>query len=142
MFVVKKKMYFCAAHKLVSPDLSPDENMKIYGKCCSPNFHGHNYEIEVAVKGERDPKTGMVINFTDIAEVLEKEVIDRWDHKNLNIDVPELYGIIPTAENLAKKIWEIINPKINQGKLLSVTVNEKDTNIVTYYGEESEDLSL
>lgn len=140
MFIVKKRLYFCAAHRLCSSALSEAENNKIYGKCNSPNYHGHNYEVEIAIKGEIDPKTGMVINFCEIADIVEREVIERWDHKNLNLDVPELAGVIPTAENLSKKIWEIVDGKITKGRLYSVTVNEKDTNIVTYFGEEAKEL--
>jgi len=135
MFIVRKKVYFCAAHRLHSPHLSNKKNKETYGKCNSPNFHGHNYEVEVEVKGEIDPKTGMVINFKELGDLIENEIIEKWDHKNLNIDVEDLNDIIPTAENIAKKIWEILERKLTQGKLHSITVGEKESNIVTYLGE-------
>lgn len=134
MFLVKIRMQFAAAHRLARPDWSDDQNRALYGKCANPNGHGHNYLLEVAVEGDVDPETGMVVNFYDLQRVVEREIFDKVDHRNLNVDVDFLRGIVPTAENLAKRFWEVLEPHIREGRLHSITVGEGNTNLATYYG--------
>ncbi len=120
--------------RLYRPHLSDEENFALYGVCSNPSFHGHNFDVEVAVAGDIDPETGMVANFYDIEQLLRREIFDRFDHKNLNTDVECLRGKVPTTENLARTFWELLDPHITTARLYSVTVGERDTNIVVYYG--------
>ncbi len=134
MFLVKIRMQFAAAHRLARPDWTDEQNYALYGKCANVNGHGHNYVLEVAVAGDVDPETGMVVNFYDLQKVVEHEIFEKVDHRNLNADVDFLQGIVPTAENLAKRFWEVLEPHIRQGRLYSVTVAEGQSNIATYFG--------
>ncbi|MCX7626205.1 MAG: 6-carboxytetrahydropterin synthase [Candidatus Sumerlaeaceae bacterium] len=134
MFVVKIRMQFAAAHRLARPDWTDEQNYALYGKCANANGHGHNYLLEVAVEGDVDPETGMVVNFYDLQRVVEREIFEKVDHRNLNVDVDFLRGIVPTAENLAKRFWEVLEPHIGEGRLRSVTVGEGSANTATYYG--------
>ena len=134
MFLVRVKVTFSAAHRLYRPELSDDANLKIYGKCSNPNGHGHNYDLEVVVAGKIDTETGMVINFYELTRLVDELIYDKVDHRNLNSDVDFMQGVIPTAENMAFKFWEVLEPHINDGKLYSISVGERGNNIVTYYG--------
>lgn len=134
MFLVKVRTSFCAAMRLYRPELSDEENFALYGVCSNPSGHGHNFDLEVAVAGELDPRTGMVTNFYELEKLVREEIFNRVDHRNLNTDVDFLKGLVPTTEVLAWKFWEILEPRIRQGRLYSVTVGERDTNIVVYYG--------
>jgi len=134
MFLVKTRMQFDAAHRLARPDWTDEQNYALYGKCSNVNGHGHNYVLEVAVEGDVDPETGMVVNFYDLQRVVEREVFDKVDHRNLNVDVDFLRGIVPTAENLARRFWEVIEPHLREGRLHSVTVAEGNGNVATYFG--------
>ncbi|AXA36832.1 MAG: 6-carboxytetrahydropterin synthase [Candidatus Sumerlaea chitinivorans] len=134
MYLVKIRMQFAAAHRLCREDLSDEENFAIYGKCANPNGHGHNYDLEVAVEGELDPATGMVVNFYDLQRVVEEHIFNKVDHKNLNKDVDFLHGVIPTAENLARCFWEVLEPHVRPARLFSITVAEGEANVVTYFG--------
>ncbi len=136
MIIIKKTVWFSAAHRLYNDKLSEEENQNIFGKCCSPNYHGHNYKLEVAVSGEIDPKTGMVINFTNLKKIIDSEIIDKVDHRNLNTDVDFLKDTLITAENLAKKFFEILDKKISAGKLHSVSVSESEDSTATYSREQ------
>lgn len=135
MIYVTRQSEFCASHRLHNPDLSDTENRRIFGICNNPNGHGHNYVLEVTVAGETDPRTGMVINLTNLKKVLDKEIVEKVDHKNLNQDVSFLKGIIPTAENLARRFWEILAPKIKPGSLYEIKLYESAKNFVIYRGE-------
>lgn len=135
MIYVTRKVEFCASHRLNNPALSDSENRRIFGICNNPNGHGHNYVLEVTVAGETDPKTGMVINLTNLKALLDKEIVKKVDHKNLNFDALFLKGVIPTAENLAIKFWEVLAPKIKQGRLYEVKLYESEKNFVVYRGE-------
>ena len=104
--------HFNAAHQLAIPSWSMEKNLETFGKCANPNFHGHNYEVEVRVTGHLDPETGILINLKDLKEILEREVEDRFDHKNLNLDCPEFSAIVPTVENICIVIYEIMRPFI------------------------------
>lgn len=134
MFLVKIRMQFAAAHRLARPDWTDEQNYAVYGKCAHVNGHGHNYLLEVAVEGDVDPETGMVVNFYDLQRVVEREIFEKVDHRHLNVDVDFLQGIVPTAENLAKRFWEVLEPHIPQGRLHSITVAEGTNNIAIYFG--------
>jgi len=134
VFIVKIRASYSAAHRLCREDLSEEANYALYGKCSNPNGHGHNYDLEVAVAGEIDPATGMVINFCEIQQLVDSLIIDQVDHKNLNVDVAFMRGVIPTVENMARIFWDILTPRIRNGRLHHVTVGERNSNMVTYAG--------
>jgi 6-pyruvoyltetrahydropterin/6-carboxytetrahydropterin synthase len=136
MYIIRKKFHFSAAHRLNSPRLSEEENCALFGKCASQNFHGHNYTLEVAITGDLEPATGMVMNFDAMKGIIEGEIIDALDHKNLNMDVDFLKGIITTSENLARKIWERLKPRLRGVQLYEINLGETDDNVITYRGEE------
>ncbi|KAH0623344.1 hypothetical protein JD844_031566 [Phrynosoma platyrhinos] len=117
--------------------LSDEENQKLFGKCNNPNGHGHNYKVEVTVRGEIDPATGMVINLTDLKDYMEEAIMEPLDHKNLDKDVPYFADIVSTTENVAVFIWENLQKRCPKGMLYKVKVYETDKNIVVYKGEES-----
>lgn len=134
MFLVRVKTTFSAAHRLYRPELSDEENYKLYGKCSNPNGHGHNYDLEVAVGGEVNHESGMVINFYEIGRIIDQQIYDKVDHRNLNKDVDFMAGVIPTAENMALRFWEVLAPHVREGQLFSISIGERGSNIVTYYG--------
>ncbi|MDP4198287.1 MAG: 6-carboxytetrahydropterin synthase [Bacteroidota bacterium] len=134
MVYVTRKAHFSAAHRLFNPKFSDAENERIFDKCNNPRGHGHNYIVEVTVAGEPDPETGYVIDLKRLAALMEEHVIGRFDHKHLNYDVPELEGIIPTAENIALKVWDLLEPQITDGHLHSVRIAESDNNYAEYRG--------
>ena len=105
MVRVTRKIEFSAAHFYHNPNFSAEENRRIFGKCNNPHGHGHNYVLEVTVAGEPDPETGMVLDLKELKDILEREVMERMDHRHLNYEVPELAGQIPTCENIAAVIW-------------------------------------
>lgn len=131
---VYRKEHFNAAHRLHNPDLSDDENEKLYGKCNNEYYHGHNYELEVGVKGENDPRTGYVIDMKILSELITTYVLDPFDHKNLNEQVEEFETLIPTAENIAVVIYNKLRPHIDSSKELIITLYETSRNYVTYAG--------
>ena len=124
------------AHRLYKPDWSDEKNYEVFGKCSNPNWHGHNYELFVTIKGEVNPKTGFVINLKTLSKIVRERVIEKIDHKNLNIDVEFMQGKITTAENIAIAIWNEIEPDINNlsCKLHCVKVVETENNSIEYYG--------
>src|SRR5262245_29253090 len=109
---ITRREEFSASHRLHNPALSAEENRRLYGICNNPNGHGHNYEVEVTVRGEVPAPTGMVMNLTDLMLILRERVLPRVDHKHLNLDVPFLAGVIPTAENVAIALWNQIEPEV------------------------------
>ena len=119
-----RRYRFSASHRLHSSHLSEEENSRVFGKCNNPHGHGHNYTLEVTVAGEPDPVTGMVLDLKELKDILEREVMHRMDHRFLNYEVAELKGQIPTCENIARVIWELLDPKITQGKLHRVRLYE------------------
>jgi len=135
MVYLTRKEQFAASHRLFNPTFSDVKNFEVFGKCANPNGHGHNYEIEVTLIGMPDPETGMIMDLKKLSDLVEKELLDKVDHKHLNMDVDFLQGIIPTAENLAVKFWNILEPKIPAGKLYSIKLAESGNNIVEYKGE-------
>ncbi len=134
MVYVTRRAQFSAAHRLHNPKLSEEENRRIYDKCNNPSGHGHNYDVEVTVAGEPEPETGMVIDLKILKRLLHEHVIDKLDHKHLNYDVEFMQDVIPTAENIAIKIWEQLEPHIQNGKLYSVKLFESQNNFVDYRG--------
>lgn len=132
---VNRKAHFNAAHRLFNKNWSDEQNFEVFGKCSYPNYHGHNYEIIVAVKGEVDPETGFVMNLDELRKIIEVEVEDYLDHKNLNVDIEEFKNINPTAENIVILIWNKIRAKLNSDLELKVTLYETPRNFVEYSGE-------
>jgi 6-pyruvoyltetrahydropterin/6-carboxytetrahydropterin synthase len=126
---------FAAAHRLFKPDLSDEENFKIFGKCSNPKWHGHNYTLEVTVAGETDPETGFVLDIKKLKEIIKEYVTDKVDHKNLNLDTDFMKGIIPTSENITTAIWNELVDKIPSGTLYSVKLYETENNYFEYKGE-------
>jgi len=124
MMRITRRVEFSAAHFYHNPNFSAEENRRIFGKCNNPHGHGHNYVLEVTIVGEPDPATGMVLDLKELKELLQREVVDRMDHKHLNYEVPELAGKIPTSENLAALIWKLLEPRITRGKLDRVRLYE------------------
>uniref|UniRef100_A0ABK0KZU1 6-pyruvoyl tetrahydrobiopterin synthase n=2 Tax=Rattus norvegicus TaxID=10116 RepID=A0ABK0KZU1_RAT len=129
---------FSASHRLHSPSLSAEENLKVFGKCNNPNGHGHNYKGErgtSSLSGRIDPVTGMVMNLTDLKEYMEEAIMKPLDHKNLDLDVPYFADVVSTTENVAVYIWENLQRLLPVGALYKVKVYETDNNIVVYKGE-------
>jgi 6-pyruvoyltetrahydropterin/6-carboxytetrahydropterin synthase len=137
MVYITRKEIFSAAHKLSRQEWSEQKNMEMFGKCANPNWHGHNYNLYVTVKGEASAETGFVANLSDIGHILKTKVIDKVDHKNLNMDVDFLKDKMPTTEVLAIEIWNQIEKQINElGCMLHcVKIQETDKNYVEYYGK-------
>ena len=134
--IVKARLTFSAAHRLNNPEFDAEWNRRTYDKCDNPSGHGHNYALEVSVKGKIDPITGMVIDLKRLKDIMRDRVIDRVDHKNLNQDVDFLRGVIPTAENLARCFWQELAPAIREGALYEVVLHETERNSVVYRGED------
>ena len=131
---VSRKAHFNAAHRLYRKDWNFEKNDEIFGKCNNPNFHGHNYELIVSVTGEIDKETGYVIDMKVLKDIIKREVEDAFDHKNLNIEVPEFKELNPTAENIAVVIYNKMKPKLNATLDLEITLYETPRNFVTYSG--------
>jgi 6-pyruvoyltetrahydropterin/6-carboxytetrahydropterin synthase len=121
------KMHFDAAHRLHNPRLTPERNVEIYGPCNNEHGHGHNYVLEVHIRGEIDPATGYLVDLGQIKQIVQREVIQDCDHKNLNIDVPWLKDVIPTVENLTVAFWERLVHHIPRGALYKIRLFETDT---------------
>ena len=132
---VHRHAHFNAAHRLYRKDWSDEQNNAVFGKCNNPNFHGHNYELIVGVKGDVDPETGYVIDIKVLKDIIAEEVEQPFDHKNLNLDVPEFAQLNPTAENIAIVIWNRIRKRINNKMELEVVLYETPRNFVTYRGD-------
>ena len=132
---VSRKAHFNAAHRLYRKDWTNEKNDLVFGKCNNPNFHGHNYDLIVSVTGEIDRETGFVIDVKTLAELIKIHIEDAFDHKNLNLDVPDFENLNPTAENIAVVIWNKLRKHITSEKELEVTLYETPRNFVTYKGE-------
>ena len=131
---VSRKAHFNAAHRLYRPDWEDSKNSEVFGKCNNPNFHGHNYELVVSVTGEIDPETGFVIDMKVLKDLIKDKIEDAFDHKNLNIEVPEFQDLNPTAENIAVVIWNRLRPSIEIDKELEIVLYETPRNFVAYSG--------
>ena len=132
---ISRKAHFNAAHRLYRKDWTFEKNDSVFGKCNNPNFHGHNYEMIVSVTGPIDPETGYVMDVKILSDLIKAEVEDKFDHKNLNLDVPEFLDLNPTAENIAVVIWNKIRNKIDSKFEVEVVLYETPRNFVTYKGE-------
>jgi 6-pyruvoyltetrahydropterin/6-carboxytetrahydropterin synthase len=124
--------HFNAAHRLYLPQWSDEKNTEVFGKCANPNFHGHNYDFEVKVSGEIDPATGMLINLKELKDIIEKHVEDKFDHRNLNTEIPEFETMTSTAENLCYLIWKIMREHLDEDLDVHVRLWETARNSVEY----------
>ncbi len=137
MFITRK-VEFSASHVCRNPELSDEENRKLFGRAANPHGHGHNYVVEVSLRGEPDPVTGMVLDLKELKEILNRQVIEPYDHRFLNYEVPPFDRVVPTTENIARDIWQRLAPVLANGKgrLHSVRVYETQDLYVDYFGEE------
>jgi len=135
MIYVTRREVFSSSHRLHNSNLSEEENQKIFGKCNSPNGHGHNYILEVVVAGDIDPKTGYVIDLKQLKTIIIEKIIKKVDHKHLNYDVDFLEGINPTTENVVIGIWNQLVDNIPTGKLYSIKLHETENNYIEYKGK-------
>lgn len=131
---ISRKAHFNAAHRLHNPNWDAERNREVFGKCNLPNYHGHNYELIVEVTGSIDPDTGYVMDMKILADLIQAEVSDRFDHKNLNLDTAEFRNLNPTAENICVVIWNLLRSKIDINKQLKVILYETERNFVAYEG--------
>jgi 6-pyruvoyltetrahydropterin/6-carboxytetrahydropterin synthase len=127
-----RKEHFNAAHRLFVPSWTDAQNLEKFGKCSNPHYHGHNYELVVKVTGMPDPLTGYVINLSTLSSIIQKHVLDRFDHKNLNLDTQEFASLNPTAENIVYVIYEILRKELDVSLDLSVRLYETERNFVEY----------
>lgn len=132
---ISRKASFNAAHRLHNHRWSAEKNLQIFGKCNNPSYHGHNYELIVSVTGEIDPDTGYVTDIKELKEIIEQEVIERFDHRNLNLDTEEFRELNPTAENIAVVIFNLVRPRIDANKKIKIILYETERNFVEYTGE-------
>ncbi len=135
MLYLTRRERFNAAHKLYNPAWSIEKNETVFGKCSNANWHGHNYDLYITVKGEPDPDTGFLMNVKELSYIIKTTVLDKVDHRNLNLDVDFMQGIIPSTENLAKAIWQQLFPYITDCKLHCVKIYETENIYVEYFGE-------
>ena len=135
MVYLTRKAEFSASHYYHNPKLSDEENRRLFGKAANPNGHGHNYTLEITVKGSVNPTSGFVVDLKQLKENMHREVLDAMDHRFLNKEVPEFATTIPTTENLAIAIWQRLAPKLNHAKLHRVRVYETPDLFVDFYGE-------
>ncbi|MFZ9694793.1 MAG: 6-pyruvoyl trahydropterin synthase family protein [Chitinophagaceae bacterium] len=127
-----RKEHFNAAHRLFNPSWTDAENDRVFGKCAFPNFHGHNYDLIVKITGVPDPQTGYVVDTKVISDLVRREIVERFDHRNLNEDVPEFKALNPTAENIAIVIYNLLRPHIDSSLELQVRLYETPRNFVDY----------
>jgi len=131
---VSRKAHFNAAHRLYNPDWSFEKNDEVFGKCNNPNFHGHNYQLIVSVKGTIDPETGYVMDIKYLKDLIKEHVEDAFDHRNLNLDTEEFKELNPTAENIAVVIWNKLRPHLKDELELKVILHETERNFVEFEG--------
>jgi len=131
---VTKRLHFSAAHRVHNPALSDAENYRLYGKCNNPNWHGHNYILDVSVKGPLDQKTGYVIDLSRVKEIVQQTVLDKVDHRNLNVEVDFLRDTIPTTENVIVAFWRVLEPALRPARLSRLVLWETVNNYVEYDG--------
>ncbi len=135
MVTVARIAYFNAAHRLHNSKWSNERNTEVFGKCNNPNFHGHNYELIVQVTGQLDPETGYVVDMKILKDIIDKRIVSRFDHKNLNLDVAEFKNLNPTAENIAVVIYQLLKSELNKQHKLKIILYETERNYVEYCGE-------
>jgi 6-pyruvoyltetrahydropterin/6-carboxytetrahydropterin synthase len=139
MLLISRKEHFNAAHKLYNPNWSKERNFEVFGPCANDNWHGHNFELIVTVKGHPDPETGFVVDMKKLSTLIRTEIIEKLDHKNINLDVDFMQGKMASCENLIVEIWKILNRKLpfitKTGKLFRIRLYETPRNFVEYFGE-------
>lgn len=131
---INRKEHFNAAHRLFNESWSDEKNEEVFGKCNNPNWHGHNYEMVVSLKGEVDPDTGYVYDMKKLSDLIKERVLNKFDHKNLNLDVTEFKNLNPTAENIVKVIYDLLRPEIEDRYEMKITLYETERNFVEYPG--------
>lgn len=132
---IYRKAHFNAAHRLYRKDWSDEKNANIFGKCSNPNYHGHNYELEVGITGQIDPETGYLIDLKLLKELIKEEVEDPFDHKNLNEEVSEFKDLNPTVENIAVVIWNKLRKRLDNSYEITIKLYETPRNFVVYTGK-------
>jgi 6-pyruvoyltetrahydropterin/6-carboxytetrahydropterin synthase len=132
---VTRRLHFNAAHRVHNPALSDEENSRLFGKCNNPNWHGHNYILDVSVRGPVDDRTGYVLDLARLKTLVEEHAVNLIDHKNFNLDVPFMRGVIPTSENIIVGVWRELAPAIRPGELVKLVLWETPNNYVEYTGE-------
>jgi 6-pyruvoyltetrahydropterin/6-carboxytetrahydropterin synthase len=132
---VTRRLHFNAAHRVHNPALSDEENTRLFGKCNNPNWHGHNYILDVSVRGPVDDRTGYVLDLAVLKKIVEERAVNLIDHRNFNLDVPFMRGVIPTSENIIVGIWRELLPAIRPGELVKLVLWETPNNYVEYAGE-------
>jgi len=140
MVYISRDAHFCAAHKLYNESWSKEKNEEVFGPCANENWHGHNFDMTVTVKGDVDPATGFVVNFKDLNKIIKTQVLDKVDHKNLNLDVDFMKGKLTSCENLLLEFWRILQPEISlmsdgRAVLHCIKLKETNKNYAEYYGE-------
>ena len=131
---VIRKAQFNAAHRLFRSDWSDEKNRDVFGLCSNPNFHGHNYQLEVFVNGEIDPETGFVLDLKELKQLIDEEVMEPFDHRNLNRDTKEFQSLNPTAENIAAVIWQKLRKRLDKRFDLKIRLHETERNVVEFDG--------
>jgi 6-pyruvoyltetrahydropterin/6-carboxytetrahydropterin synthase len=132
---VTRRLRFNAAHRVHNPALSEDENERLFGRCNNPNWHGHNYILDVSVEGDVDADTGYVVDLAKLKEIVEREVVNIVDHRNFNLDVPFMTNVIPTSENIVVAFWRRLEQHVAPSRLTRIVLWETDNNYVEYRGE-------
>ena len=139
MIYITRKEHFNAAHKLYNEKWDQQKNIEVFGPCANENWHGHNFDLYITVKGNPNPDTGFVINFKSLGKLVKNEIIEKVDHKNLNLDVPFLAGKLPSCETIIYEFWQILSPKIREiepgASLHSLKLYETPNNYAEYFGE-------
>jgi 6-pyruvoyltetrahydropterin/6-carboxytetrahydropterin synthase len=135
MIYVTRRETFSAAHRLFNPMWDDEQNARVFGKDANPHGHGHTYMLEVTVRGEIDPATGMVLDLRDLRDLIRRALIDKVDHANLNVDVAFLTGVMPSAENIVVAFWHELAPLLGPGQLFRLRLWESENNSVEFYGE-------
>ncbi|MCF8331800.1 MAG: 6-carboxytetrahydropterin synthase [Bacteroidales bacterium] len=135
---ITRKERFNAAHRLYRKDYTDEKNLKVFGKCSNPNWHGHNYDLYVTVKGKVNPETGFVINLKQLSKIIKEFVIQKLDHKNINLEVDFMQGKLASTENIAIAIWEQLEEPVRSlhAELFSIKIYETENNFVEYFGEQ------
>lgn len=135
MLYLTRKEHFNAAHRLFNNQWSEEKNIAVFGKCANKNWHGHNYDIYVTVAGMPDPETGFIMNAKELSDIIKREVVERFDHKNLNMDTPYFENMQPSTENFVQVIWNILLPCITSCKLHCIKLQETENIYAEYFGD-------
>ena len=135
MVYLTRREHFNGAHRLANPSWSEEKNVEVFGKCANKNWHGHNFDVFVTVKGTPNPDTGFIINAHDLAKIMKREIVERLDHNNFNMDVPEFQNVLPSTENVVQQIWKWVVPHIKGCQLHCIKLVETENIYVEYFGE-------